>query len=225
MSKPPDGVRDPAPPSFSTRGANMVSRGFIALMMSACGLLACDRNRASDDSTGAPVTNTNATVNAPPLGAADVSSAENAANIARYGDEVPFRANSERVVAKRATARTMPEGDIITIFAADDDVTAIAREGDWYLVLYSDPVEPRKRLAGWVHKDGFLGDSADLATPGAGMSCGAGEVFVLGDGVCARACTWDGDCSSPSQACNGKGAVTFGSGASHATYCVSRSGR
>lgn len=203
----------------------MVSRVFIALMMSACGLLACNRNRASDDSTGAPVTNTNATVNATPLGAADVSSAENAAKITQYSDEEPFRVSSARVVAKRSTARTMPEGEIITIFAADDDVTAIAREGDWYLVLYSDPVEPRKRLAGWVHKDGFLSSDAALANPGEGMSCSTGEVFVLGDGVCARACTWNGDCAAAGQVCDGKGAVAFGSGASHATYCVSRSDR
>jgi hypothetical protein len=138
----------------------MLWRGSIIVLLGTCALVACDKNSTSDNAFSAqPVSNTNATLNGARIDkpSADISAADNASKVKRFGDEVPLPPTAMKLASNTLTIRSTPGGEEATVVTTGDGVTALAKKDDWYLVLYSDPSNTQKTLAGWIYKDGVIG--------------------------------------------------------------------
>jgi hypothetical protein len=138
----------------------MLKRGSILVLLGTCALIAaCDKNNPGDNSFSAqPVSNTNATLTGAQVvkPAVDISAADNASAVKRFGDEVPVPPTTMQLASNTVMIRSAPGAEDATALTTSDGVTALAREGDWYLVFYSDPSNTQKTLAGWIYKDGVV---------------------------------------------------------------------
>lgn len=205
----------------------MLIRGATILFVTVCTLAACDRNKPDDTFPAAPksVTNTSARVQTNPGTASidPISVATNAGAVTRYDDESPMKATRSKLVPM-TTARTRPLGkQAVAVMETACDATAVAKKGDYFLAVFPDPKEPEKQLAGWIYKDGldFVGAAAKIAEPPSIFTCKAGDVYVLDDGLCVKACAHDADCASVGGVCDGNGAIaTSAHAVGHAQYCV-----
>jgi hypothetical protein len=205
----------------------MLTRGSTILIASAFALGACDKTGTDDkpSSEARPVTNTNATLNAPSRGAGTatlLSAVANASTVQRFADESPMTPTPSSVVPT-TTARTMPLGSQpVAVFDKSSDATVLAKRGDYYLVMFPDPKEGARQLAGWIYKDGIgTGTLPALSNPPPAFACTAGDVHVLSSGQCAHACTHDADCAWVGGVCDGNGPVATGShSVGRAQYCV-----
>jgi hypothetical protein len=131
----------------------------MMVLLGTCALIACDKNGTSDNSFSAqPVSNTNATLTGAQVAkpSADISAADNASTVKRFSDEVPMPPTTMQLASNTVTIRSVPGAEDGTVLTTRDGVTALAREGDWYLVFYSDPSNTQKTLAGWISKDGVV---------------------------------------------------------------------
>lgn len=205
----------------------MLIRASTILIAGVLALGACDRTKSEDESSSErePVTNTNATVNAPSGGARTanlLAAAANASTIKRYADESPMTPTPSQIVPA-TTVRTMPLGSqAVAIFDTSSDATVLGKMGDYYLVMFPDPKAGERQLAGWVYKDGVgTGTAPTTLTPPPRFACKAGDVEVLADSSCARPCSRDLDCSWVGGVCDGNGSVATGPHAvGRAHYCV-----
>jgi hypothetical protein len=201
----------------------MLSRFPIILVAGTCALGGCDRNPTKDhwSQSSNPVTNTNATVNAPTStnSLADFPAAKNAAQVSRFDDEVPLTPTRTRLVATPSTARAMPLGaKAIAVFTNGGEVTELAQKGNWYLTVFADPADANTKLAGWIYKDAIVGVAATAT--GSNVSCKPSEVRVQSDGICATPCTLDADCVAVGGVCDGNTAATKDPAGSRLRYCV-----
>jgi hypothetical protein len=205
----------------------MTFRGTTIVFVTVCTLIACDRTKPQDESSPAQpesVTNTSATMNAPSGGVDSmISKAGNAASVTRYVDESAMAPTTSKLVPA-TTARTMPLGPrAVAIFESGGDVTVLAKRGSYYLVIFPDPKDAQKQLAGWIYKDGIglVGAASTSTATASDLTCKNGEVHVLADGLCALACTHDADCAPAGGVCDGNGLVASVShSVSRAQYCV-----
>jgi hypothetical protein len=204
-----------------------IRRPMILLAAGACALAACDKTAERDESptAGQPVSNTNAAENIPSVELHDqASAAANASLVKRFPDELRLAPTVNKLIAVPTTVRTMPHGtEAVVVFRdpADVTLTEVAKEQDYYLVVFSDPKERSRTLAGWIYKDAMDVDAAKAAESAPASKCKTGEVYVLADALCAAACTHDGDCTASGGVCDGNGLVSLGSNSSsRAQYCV-----
>jgi hypothetical protein len=201
----------------------MLSRGRIVVALAIGALTACNRYSPKDDTPNAnPVTNTNAIVNTSP--GTDISSAVNASSVWRYEDESRLTQSTSKLRDAPTVARTAPYSEeVVAVVSNGAAVTEIAREGDWYLVLFNDPrdIHSGKRMAGWIYKDAILGPAADIAGTSPVNNCHSGEVHVLADNTCRLACAHDTDCATTGGVCDGMGEIQSGLGpVEDGKYCV-----
>ena len=195
---------------------------------------ACDTNRASNANNnasasqpssqpgpeleqpagGTAVTNTGAAVEVDPL-----ASVENKDRVKRSPDEVKILPNrtAQLITGFAAAVRTSPSGDEVTTIEKTVNVTEVARNraGDYYLVVYPDPKDPSKQLAGWVYKDALenTGWSTSDQTSGGSLQntmaskldCSHGEAHLRTDhDFCGKACKDDKSCEKKSgELCDG----------------------
>jgi hypothetical protein len=91
--------------------------------------------------------------------------ASNAAEVARFSDEVPF--GPDAVIARDKTpVRTAPGGgEVVTNLPAGTEVTKLAARGGEDLVCFDDPKPGGPHMAGWVAQSA-LQDSAPPPAPG-----------------------------------------------------------
>jgi hypothetical protein len=200
----------------------MLSREWVVVALAAGAFMACNRNSSKEEELRS-VTNTNAVV---PIGpASDISSASNASVIRRYGDESSVTRKVSKLRDTPAVARTAPfSEEVVAVMTNGAEVTEVAREGDWYLVLFNDPndVHSNKQMAGWIYKDAILGPAADMTGTNPVNTCQSGEVHVLADHSCRMACARDSDCTTGGGVCDGSGQVQYGSTlVREGKYCVS----
>ncbi|HEY2516713.1 MAG TPA: hypothetical protein VGI39_37845, partial [Polyangiaceae bacterium] len=192
-----------------TRKTIMVALGVIS-----AGAAACQNNTpgtsSTSQSTQAPatannpssaVTNTNAAVPADPL-----AQAENKDQVKQYPDEYHFTpSRSAKMITGFSTqVRSSPSGDAITTVETVDNVTEVARDakGNYYLVLYPDPKDSSKQLAGWVYRSSLENTAWSQTTPptgkalaataGAKLACERGQNHLRTDrDFCAKTCKDD----------------------------------
>jgi hypothetical protein len=188
----------------------------------ACVLCACNQPSAPDSSsTGSAASGVHADASAPHSGL-DISAARNAAQVKRFEDEAALP-RSDVVVRTQVTARAAPLGDqVAAIVPNGAHVAEVAAEGDWHLVLFNDPQDPAAgtKLAGWIYKDATAAQAAE-ARDLPPFSCETGEVELLADRRCRRACDQDSECIAVAGLCDGFGEVENQSQVtSEQRYCI-----
>jgi hypothetical protein len=239
-----------------------IRKSMLLAAVSALAIAACDNSKnetKTEPNPGTtttppatqPVTNTNATVNTPtatptPPAAVDpIAAATNAANVKQYPSETKLPAPlPAKLISTTAAVRISPQGgEQIQVVKHGMDVNVVAQDKDYYLVLYPDPKEASKQMAGWVYKDaldlsggalGAKGEKGEQGTAGsaanaktgattkpagalgasAKLTCKTGEAHILTDrDFCATSCKDDKDCAKLGGVCDGDGKVVAASGA------------
>jgi hypothetical protein len=202
------------------------------LTLAAVGCDQNDKGKASTENTPPaapnepnmkPVTPTNATVPTAPVD--PLSRAENKDQVTQYTDMIRLAPTPGKIVTGLSTSvRGSPRGQEVQIVETGMTVDVIGKRDDYYLVLYPDPRDATKQLAGWVYKDAVdaatwpgiveatklaekepgAPQNAKTASP-AKLSCKTGERELRSQGdFCARECSKDDDCTkSPGGLCDG----------------------
>jgi len=167
----------------------------------------------------APVTNTNASLAADPL-----ANVENKDKVKEYPDQLrimPPR-QARLITGFAAAIREAPAGESISTIETTEDVTEVARSarGDYDLIVYPDPKDSTKQLAGWVHRSALentawstqgtasQGGSVSAATTNSAitkMACANGQAHLRTDrDFCAKSCKDDKGCDGASgELCDG----------------------
>jgi hypothetical protein len=162
-----------------------------------------------EPSAGGTVTLTGGVANVGPL-----AKAANRDEVKELPDEVRIDPEKEARIASgfQAPVRSAPDGDVISTIDPADHATEIARDpkGDHYLVIFPDPKDASKKLAGWVFRDAVENDSW-ATTPAASnegaskLACGKGEVHLRTDhDFCGKSCKDDSVCNrAAGELCDG----------------------
>jgi hypothetical protein len=183
-----------------------------------------------------PVTNTNAQVNSPtttpaaPNPTNPIASAANESEVKQFAEQVKIPATQSMIVVTQANIRPAPQStDKVEVGKQGLSVTELAKNKDYFLVLYNDPQDPAKQKAGWIYRDA-LGDknakeAAQTPKPTAQtpkLTCEAGQFHMQTDrDFCAAQCKADSDCKKLSGVCDGEAKIIGASGAATpAHYCV-----
>jgi hypothetical protein len=193
----------------------------VLFAVGAFAVAGCDKLGATDGSSSAPsqpVTNTNATVDTDPI-----AQAENAASVKQYAEELKLAPRATALATESTPVRSRPQSrDKVAVLANGIGVTELAKEYDYYLVLFSDPQDANKKLAGWVYKDAIENYAGKAIAPAPGLSCKEGEAHVLTDReFCATSCKDDDDCAEIGGVCDGSGKMASAMHAlSEGHYCI-----
>ena len=107
----------------------------------------------------------------------DATSAEpvttNAANVARFGDEVKIDHVVAVVVSSNAQVREDPAGGkLLATIPKGASVTELAEHAGHLLVVFDNPKTPTEKLSGWVSKDIFSASAVHVAAKDGGVSAG-----------------------------------------------------
>ena len=235
----------------------MFARNSLVLVAcAALGLVACENPQTkTEPNPGAtttppaekPVTITNAPV-APkePVAVAPVNpiaNASNASEVTQFPDQQKVAPSTAKIVTVAATVRPAPQSsDQVQVVKQGLEVTEVASDKDYFLVLFNDPSDSTKQKAGWVHKDAVqnyafertdktgkepqAGPAAAKTAPAAAkLTCNTGEVRLQTDKeFCAHQCKEDSDCKKLNGVCDGSGKMVSLSGQlTPAHYCVTTS--
>jgi hypothetical protein len=145
---------------------------------------------AAPEASTAPVTS----ATAPP---ADPTP-KNASSIARFPGETKLGNEKEKVLADVSIVREGPgTGTVVATLKKGVEVMKVAKNGDYFLVVFPDPKAPSEWLTGWVGKAAFV------ASPPP-RSCPKGQTAFIGVG-CQVECASDGSCPGGMK-CTGYGA-------------------
>jgi hypothetical protein len=217
----------------------------LSAVAGALALAACQNGGASGSSTTAnPTPAPNAAAPNPPVnpnltGATiNVDPIINAANrdrIQQSPDDVRLNPPKEAklITGFAAQVREAPSGDVLSMAETEANVTEVARDraGTHYLVLYPDPKDARRQLAGWVNKDALenteWSSTARVNAAENKMTCPTGESHVrTTTDFCAKTCRTDHDCDKASGLiCDGLAFEVAKDGKlSNASYCVPAKG-
>jgi hypothetical protein len=198
---------------------------------------AAPTSRDAQVPTSNVVTPTNATV---PRGATPndpLADAQNRDQVMQYADMNRVPPTPARIMAGvPTTVRSSPRGDQVQVLGTGTTVNVVAKRADYDLILYPDPKDTTKRLAGWVYKDAVdaanwppIAATSKTKSPGAAQErkslCEPGESELRSAGeLCARTCTKDAECTNlPGGLCDGV-AYSLNKDGSTATtmtrYCV-----
>lgn len=123
--------------------------------------------------------------------------AKNASSVARFASETKLGNEKEKVLADITVVREGPgTGTVVATLKKGAEVSKIAKNGDYTLVLFPDPKAPNDWLMGW------LGKAAFLASPPP-HTCPKGQTAFIGVG-CQVECV-NGSCPG-GMTCSGFGA-------------------
>jgi hypothetical protein len=179
------------------------------------------------------VTNTNATVAADPL-----ANVENKDKVRQYPDEIRFSpARPAKLITGFSTAvRGEPSGESISTVETKENVSEVARDpkGNYYLIVYPDPKDESKQLAGWVYRSALENVAWSESVPSttkiantmaSKLDCAKGQAHVRTDrDFCAKTCKDDKGCDKDKgEICDG---VAFevnekNGKTTNARYCIS----
>ena len=227
----------------------------LASLALALGVVACDKNApdnsmSSNNNPIAPTPNTPAAAGSANLTGATVqqdplANVENRASIKDYPDETKFNPprQAQLITGFAVEARESPRGDVVTSVETSAPVRELARDarGDYYLVVFSDPKDATKQIAGWYYKDaleknywpsdtaGAAGSTAKGKSLDTGktekLSCSRGQSHVRTSiDFCAKTCKDDTGCDKKAgEICDGLGFEVHESTGklANANYCIS----
>jgi hypothetical protein len=114
------------------------------------------------------------------------------------------------VTGLSTTVRQSPSGSRIKVLETTASVKEVQRDGDYFLVTYTDPRSANQLLAGWVYRDSLVGEGSSTPAPGmprktGKLACENGESHLqTGRDFCGKTCSEDRDCDSAGgQICDG----------------------
>jgi hypothetical protein len=191
------------------------SSSAFALALSLSTALACNTSRdelTSETRTtaGASPTDFSGATAGAATNADPIAAAENARAVVQYADEAKPGPTPARLAATTpVTVRTAPlGGERVRIAERGLDVLKVAAHQDYVLVLFPDPVESAKTLAGWVHKDAFGAVGGQTAAPRRAAPCAGGQIHIQTDhDFCALPCRADDNCAAVRGVCDGSGRI------------------
>jgi len=234
----------------------LVHKPMMLLCCVALGAIACENKDTTKTEPNPavpeqPVTITNAPVapTAQPIPAVapvvvnPIANATNATEVTQFPDQTKVAPSQAKVTTATATVRPAPQSaDKVQVVKQGLEVTELAKDKDYYLVLFNDSSDAAKQKAGWIHKDSLetyateradknskeplTGPSAAKAAPAASkLTCNTGEVRLQTDhDFCAHQCKDDSDCKKLSGVCDGAGKmVSLAGQMTPAHYCVMNS--
>lgn len=224
----------------------LLATGAIAL-----GAMACENKDTTKTPPEQPVTITNAPVTPPaqvtPVAVTPVNpiaNATNATEVTQFPDQTKVAPSQAKITTATATVRPAPQStDKVQVVKMGLEVTELAKDKDYYLVLFNDSSDATKQKAGWIHKDSLesyafgtpdkgdknvpqTGPAAAKTAPAASkLTCNAGEVRLQTDHeFCGQQCKEDSDCKKGSGVCDGAGKmVSLAGQLTPAHYCVMNS--
>lgn len=130
----------------------MRSRTWSVALLALLALAACKKKAAEVADAGeAPA----AVADTPDANSNDPATT-NAANVARFGDEVKIDHVAAVVVSGNAQVREDPAGGkLFATIPKGASVTELAEHEGHVLVVFDNPKTPTEKLSGWVSKDVF----------------------------------------------------------------------
>jgi len=236
----------------------LVRKSMMVLACVALGAIACENKDTSKTEPNPatppeqPVTITNAPVTPPaqitptpaPAPVNPIANATNATEVTQFPDQMKVSPSQARITTATATVRPAPQStDKVQVVKQGLEVTELAKDKDYYLVLFNDSSDATKQKAGWIHRDSLesyalgtpekgdknapqTGPSAAKTAPAASkLTCNAGEVRLQTDrDFCAHQCKDDSDCKKLNGVCDGAGKmVSLAGQMTPAHYCVMNS--
>ena len=228
---------------------------------------ACDNPKTDTTTTTSaptPVTNPNGTPAAnanpdmpkpvvaptPVVEPSPIANAKNASEVTLFPEQMKVAPTTMKILTPAATIRTAPQGTSQVIVAKQGlEVTEVAKDKGYYLVLFNDPSDSTVQKAGWVYRDalesptGAMNSAKDMngkpavlhnpenakgapaSAAAAKLTCAAGQARFQGaDAFCGNQCKTDADCKNVDGMCDGYASTISQSGQltpSH--YCVTNS--
>lgn len=126
--------------------------------------------------------------------------ASNEAKLTHYKDETAIDHQPATVKTAKALALTaVPKGDTAFTLKSGDSVTQVSEHNGYFLVLFPDPADGSKKLAGWVPKFAFMDPPVQHK---AKLPKCADGLFLVSDKTnpisprCSKMCEDDSDCPS-----------------------------
>jgi len=229
---------------------------FVLVACAALGLVACENKSDAPATTTPPAEKPVTITNAPvvpkePVAVVapvnPIANASNASEVTQFPDQQKVAPSTAKILSVAATVRPAPQSsDQVQVVKQGLEVTEVAADKDYFLVLFNDPNDATKQKAGWVHKDAVqnyafeasnktgdktakeptAGPSAAKTAPAAAkLTCNTGEVRLQTDKeFCGHQCKEDADCKKLSGVCDGSGKMVNVSGQlTPAHYCVTTS--
>jgi hypothetical protein len=207
-----------------------------ALIVPALSLLACNRDTQTSSVSPAPPPPEDPAPMTPTLTGAlvNVDPAAGAANhdkVRQFPEEVRLTPPKSvpLITGFETPVRDAPGGALIAHLDTNGNVLEVARDptGDHYLVMYIDPHDDVRKLAGWVNKDAventMWSETAGAFDSTTRVECLAGTKHLRTDhDFCARTCESDDGCDrGGAQVCDGL-AFQIGRGGDLAStrYCT-----
>ena len=214
------------------------------------GVVGCDKT----ENPPSPPTNTTtpasqATITGAAVPIDPLANVENRAQVKEYADETKINPPKAAmaITGFSVQVRESPRGEMVTSTEVAQNVREIAKDahGDYYLVVFDDPKNPGKQLAGWVYKDALenngwamdnrgatAGSSANAKASSDGvekstlkLSCAHGESHLrTSSDFCAKTCKDDTGCDKKSgEICDGLGFEVHESTGkmTNSNYCIS----
>lgn len=81
--------------------------------------------------------------------------ATNAADIARFGDEVAMNGDAAKIAQPIPARKSPPSGDVVATLKAGADVQKVAQRGQYFLILFPNPKGGSDFMMGWVQDTAF----------------------------------------------------------------------
>src|SRR5262249_40354254 len=106
-----------------------------------------------------PVTITNAPMTPPAAKTAEapvnpIANATNATEVTQFPDQTKIAPAQAKITTQTATVRPAPQStDKVQVVKQGQEVTELAKDKEYYLVLFNDSSDNTKQKAGWVHRD------------------------------------------------------------------------
>jgi len=177
-----------------------------------------------------------------------IANAKNASDVTLFPEQQKVAPTTMKIVTPAATIRTAPQGTSQVLVAKQGlEVTEVAKDRGYYLVLFNDPSDSTVQKAGWIYRDALESPAATPAgkdangkplaasnakgapasAAAAKLTCAAGQVRIqTNDAFCGNQCKSDSDCKNVDGMCDGYGNMVSQSGQlTPAHYCVTNSVR
>jgi hypothetical protein len=184
--------------------------GLALLLALACNSSRDELSSETRTTSGASPTDFSGPTAVAPSHADPIAAAENARAVVQYPDEAQLGSTPARLVATTPmTVRTVPlGGERVRVAEKGLAVLKVAAHKDYVLVLFPDPTDSAKTMAGWVHKDAFGGAGGKLAANNPAAACAGGQIHIQTDhDFCALPCRTDDDCAAVRGVCDGSGRI------------------
>jgi hypothetical protein len=112
------------------------------------------KNEGAGDAAPEAAASTAAAADAAPPTPA-LPTATNAADIARFGDEVAMNGDAAKIASAAPARKSPPSGEVVATLKPGTDVQKLAQRGQHFLVLFPNPKGGSDYMMGWVQDTAF----------------------------------------------------------------------